>query len=86
MWNDRLRIVESVLPQWRGLAAHEREKVRAAMQLIDDDPIIGAPLFEPLRGYWSYRVEHLRILYRIVSEARFIVILSISRVAETGPR
>lgn len=86
MWNDRLRIAESVEAQWRGLAAHEREAVRAALQHIDDDPIAGAPLFEPLRGYWSLRTAHLRLVYRIVSEARFVVILSITRVAETAPR
>ena len=82
MWNDRLRIAESVEYQWKGLSVDEKSRVREAMQLIDDDPIIGVPLFEPLRGYWSYRVEHLRLIYKIVAEARFIVILSITRVAE----
>ena len=86
MWNDRLRIAESVETQWKGLAPHEREKIREALQHIDDDPIAGAPLFDPLRGYWSYRTEHLRILYRIVSEARFVVILSITRVADPVTR
>jgi mRNA-degrading endonuclease RelE of RelBE toxin-antitoxin system len=86
MWNDRLRIAESVAPQWQALTADEKEKVRSAMQQIDDDPIIGAPLFEPLRGYWSLRADHLRLVYRIVAEARFIVILSISRVEEKPPR
>lgn len=74
------------MPQWQGLAPHERASVRSALQQIDDDPIIGAPLFEPLRGYWSLRVEHLRLVYRIVAEARFVAILSISRVAETSSR
>ena len=82
MWNDRLRITETVEQQWKSLSVGERAKIREALQKIDDDPIIGAPLFDPLRGYWSYRVEHLRLLYRIVSEARFVVILSITRVAE----
>jgi mRNA-degrading endonuclease RelE of RelBE toxin-antitoxin system len=80
--NDRLRIVESVEKEWAGLAAHERATVRAAFEKIDDDPIIGAPLFEPLKGIWSARLDNLRILYRIVAEARFVVILSITRVAE----
>ena len=52
-----------------------------ALEAIDEDPIAGAPLFEPLRGLWSYRAEHLRIVYRIVAEARFIVVLSIGRAA-----
>ncbi len=78
MWNDRLRIAESVAPQWNALAEEERAAVRRAFEAIDEDPILGAPLFEPLRGYWSYHVDGLRIIYRIVSEARFVVILSIT--------
>jgi mRNA-degrading endonuclease RelE of RelBE toxin-antitoxin system len=79
MWNDRLRITESVLPQWKSLSAEERAAVRNALEKIDDDPIIGAPLFDPLRGYWSLPVDGLRIIYRIVADARFVVVLSITR-------
>ena len=81
MWNDRLRIAESVLPQWRGLSEKERAAVRRTLETIDEDPIIGAPLFEPLRGYWSHRVGHVRIVYRVMAEARIVVVLSIGRAA-----
>lgn len=81
MWNDRLRFAERVLSDWGSLSADERTSVLAALEVIDEDPIIGAPLFEPLRGYWSYRAGHLRIVYRVVAEARFIVVLSIGRAA-----
>lgn len=80
MWNDRLRIVESLEGDWAGLSAADRALVRATLEKIDDDPIIGTPLFEPLRGLWSARIEGLRIIYRIVAEARFVVILTITRV------
>jgi len=79
MWNDRLRIAESVAPQWKALSDDERAAVRRTLEAIDEDPITGAPLFEPLRGYWSCPVDGLRIVYRIVAEARFVVILSITR-------
>jgi len=79
MWNDRLRIAECVAQQWSALSESERAAVRKALETIDDDPIIGAPLFDPLRGYWSFSIDGLRILYRIVAEARFVVILSITR-------
>jgi mRNA-degrading endonuclease RelE of RelBE toxin-antitoxin system len=79
LWNDRLRIAESVLPQWKALNDTEREAVRRVLETIDEDPIIGAPLFEPLHGYWSCPVDGLRIIYRIVAEARFVVVLSITR-------
>src|SRR5437660_9421588 len=82
MWNDRLRIAESVEPQWRALTDEERAGVKGVLEQIDDDPISGAPLFEPLRGYWSIRLSGLRIIYRIVAEARFVVILAIARAVE----
>jgi PHD/YefM family antitoxin component YafN of YafNO toxin-antitoxin module/mRNA-degrading endonuclease RelE of RelBE toxin-antitoxin system len=79
--NDRLRFAEAVEGEWKSLAAHEQELATTALLGIDDDPIAGAPLFDPLRGLWSLRAEHLRIVYRIVAEARFIGILAIVRVA-----
>jgi len=79
--NDRLRIAERVQSDWAALSHDERSLALVALERIDDDPIAGAPLFEPLRGIWSFRTEHLRILYRIVAEARFVVILSIGRAA-----
>lgn len=82
MWNDRLRFAESVEEEWRSLSADDRSAVRDALQTIDDDPISGAPLFDPLGGLWSYRAGAIRIVYRIMSEARFIVVLSITRTEE----
>lgn len=79
MWNDRLRIAESVVQQWNALNDDDRAAARSAMERIDDDPIAGAPLFEPFRGYWSVCTGGLRIVYRILAEARFVAILSISR-------
>jgi mRNA-degrading endonuclease RelE of RelBE toxin-antitoxin system len=82
MWNDRLRIAERVERDWRALGGEERETVRAALEVIDEDPIIGAPLLQPLRGLWSYRVAHLRIVYRIAPEARYVVVLAIVRAGD----
>ena len=81
MWNDRLRIAERVITDWSVLTETERATALRALEAIDEDPIAGSPLFEPLRGYWSYRAEHLRIVYRIVAEARFVVVVSIGRAA-----
>ena len=79
---ERLRFAESVKTDWSNLAAHEKEAATTALQHIDGDPIAGAPLFEPLRGLWSYRAGHLRIVYRIMPEARVVVVLSIARAAD----
>ena len=66
---ERLRFAPSVPPIYD-----------AALRRIELDPICGAPLFEPLKGLWSYRTEELRIIYKIVAEARMVVILSIDRL------
>ncbi|MBV8517527.1 MAG: type II toxin-antitoxin system RelE/ParE family toxin [Acidobacteria bacterium] len=84
MWNDRLRITETAERDFHALTGDERAAVRDALQRIDDDPIAGAPLFDPLKGLWSYRVGALRIIYRIVAEARFIVVLTIARVRQSA--
>jgi len=76
--NDRLRLVETIEAEWQALGDADRDAVRRAFEVIDEDPIIGAPLFDPLRGYWSAAAGGVRIIYRIVAEARFIVILSVS--------
>ena len=80
MWNDRLRIAESLESDWKSLTSADRETALAALKRIDDDPIAGAPLFEPLKGLWSYRTGDLRIVYRVVAEGRYVAILSIGRV------
>ena len=61
------------------LAEHERVLVDGAFERIDDDPIAGAPLFEPLKGLWVYRAEHLRVLYRVAPEIGGVVVLSVTR-------
>ncbi|HWS71729.1 MAG TPA: type II toxin-antitoxin system RelE/ParE family toxin, partial [Thermoanaerobaculia bacterium] len=72
---------EPVEAQWHALAEHEQAAIAEAFEVIDEDPIAGAPFFEPLRGLWSYRAGHLRLIYRIVAEARFVVIVFIGRTA-----
>ena len=81
MWNDRLRIAERVADDWAHLDPDAQQQARKALEELDEDPISGAPLFPPLRGYWSYRTGDLRIVYRISAEARFIAIVKIERVA-----
>jgi mRNA-degrading endonuclease RelE of RelBE toxin-antitoxin system len=79
---ERLRFAPSVGSAWERLDDDSRAAARAAFEKIDDDPIAGVPLLDPLRGYWSMREGSLRIVYRIFAEARYIVILSLRRVEE----
>lgn len=78
---ERVWLAASAAEASRTLADHEQELVRDALQKIDDDPIIGAPLFDPLKGLWSYRAEHLRIVYRVAAEIGRVVVLNVSRAS-----
>lgn len=84
LWNDRLRFAAGVKGEWASLGAEERATVRAALERLDDDPIAGVPLFEPVRGYWSLRAGSLRIIYRIAPEARSVFVLTIAPLAREG--
>ncbi|MGK2858645.1 MAG: type II toxin-antitoxin system RelE family toxin [Thermoanaerobaculia bacterium] len=81
MWNDRLRFAAAVKTEWASLGSEERAVVRTALERLDDDPIAGVPLFEPVRGYWSLRAGAVRIVYRIAPEARAVLVLTIARLA-----
>lgn len=70
---ERLRFAKSAAPIYD-----------AALRRIELDPIAGAPLFEPLKGLWSYRTDELRIIYKIVAEAKMVVILFIMRIPGAG--
>lgn len=76
---ERVWVASSAEEASRALAEHEQDLIRDALKRIDDDPIIGAPLFDPLKGLWSYRAEHLRIVYRVAAEIGRVVVLNISR-------
>jgi mRNA-degrading endonuclease RelE of RelBE toxin-antitoxin system len=84
LWNDRLRIAEGAEAAWRALHDSQREVARSALKQLDDDPIIGVPLYAPFRGIWSYRLGHLRILYRIAPEARAVFVLRIEWIEEVS--
>lgn len=70
---ERIRVPKSLAQRAAGGGA----PLHDAFARIDDDPISGAPLFEPLRGLWSHREEAFRIVYRIVAEARYVLILAV---------
>src|SRR6185436_10246653 len=76
---ERVWLAASANEAWTALADHERALVEDALRRIDDDPIAGAPLFDPLKGLWTYRASHLRIVYRVAPEQGRVVVMSVSR-------
>ena len=57
-----------------------KRKIRAALDEIQEDPRLGKPLEDKLKGLWSYRVSRYRIVYRI-HHSRIEI-----QVLEIGPR
>lgn len=80
MWNDRVRLAERVQGDWETLCAEDKDVARIALERLDEDPILGAPLFPPFKGLWSYRLGVLRVLYRIAPEAKLLIVMKIERV------
>ena len=72
--NDRLRVSESA---WRSFDDVQLTHIREAFADIDGNPLTGAPLFPPLRPWWSFRSRGLRIVYRVAAEGRIVAILGI---------
>lgn len=79
---SRVRVAARVGDEWRTLSEEERRAAKAAFSMLDDNPIAGAPLLTPLRGYWTYRAENLRIIYRVADDGRGVAVLKLDRVAE----
>jgi mRNA-degrading endonuclease RelE of RelBE toxin-antitoxin system/PHD/YefM family antitoxin component YafN of YafNO toxin-antitoxin module len=77
----RLRITRAGQEGLDALSGVERKMVLSTLVRINDNPIAGAPLFEPLKGLWSHRSGEIRIIYKIVMEASVVVILSITRAS-----
>ena len=42
-----------------------KKKIRSALETIREDPRLGKPLKDELKGLWSYPVSRYRIVYRI---------------------
>ncbi|HYC62987.1 MAG TPA: type II toxin-antitoxin system prevent-host-death family antitoxin [Thermoanaerobaculia bacterium] len=74
----RLRITTAAKAGLDAIEGVDRRLVLSTLARISDNPIAGAPLFDPLKGLWSHRVGVYRIIYKIVAEARSVVILVIN--------
>lgn len=80
---ERLLLSDTARAALDELTGVARRRALSSLARINLDPIIGAPLFEPLKGLWSYRTEELRVIYKIVAEAKIVVILHVSRGSYT---
>jgi mRNA interferase RelE/StbE len=75
----RLRVPDRLKGLIQGLHPHLERKVRAALDVIREDPLAGKELRDDLVGLRSFRVGRFRIIYR-VAPRRLIELVAL------GPR
>jgi len=61
----RLVIPPSVEQTLAHLSPSLKKKIRSALEEIRENPFLGKPLKDELKGLWSYRVSRYRIIYRV---------------------
>ncbi len=64
----------------RHLPPSRKKKLKESLKAIASNPQIGKPLQEDLRGFVSYRVGRIRIIYAVDRERKRVQIVAI------GPR
>jgi len=78
--SERLRFAESIREAWKSFDTAERSNARKALARIEEDPISGVPLADPVKGYWSAREGAIRVVYRLMPQTGVVVVLRIVKV------
>jgi mRNA interferase RelE/StbE len=63
-----------------------RVRVRAAIDVLRDDPYRGKPLQLTLRGLYSWRTGDWRIIYRVESERIEVLVVTVGHRREVYAR
>ncbi len=74
----RLRIPPEIVLLIRHLHPNIKTKIRRALEEIESNPFLGKPLKEELKGLFSYRVTHYRIVYQIRQKEILIEVIDIA--------
>lgn len=61
----------------RHLPPSVKRPVRSAIRLLAADPSIGEKLHGELEGFWKYRVNRYRLVYRVRARNRIIELMAI---------
>jgi len=57
-----------------------KQKIKAALKAIEEEPYLGKPLQGKLTGLMSFRATHYRVVYQVLSSKHKI------EVVDIGPR
>lgn len=84
---NRLRLAEDLVSLIRGMHPGLKKKVRAALEAVLSDPTCGKALKDDLSGLRSFRIGHLRIIYKTSrAEVQVVAIGPRSRIYEETSR
>lgn len=70
----------------RRLDPGTRNRVRAAVEILMEDPLRGKPLQLTLRGLRSWRTGDWRIVYRIIEDQLEILVVAVGHRREVYDR
>ncbi|MBI1976463.1 MAG: type II toxin-antitoxin system RelE/ParE family toxin [Candidatus Omnitrophica bacterium] len=76
--NYKLRLAPQIQTDVSHFSPVLKKKVKAALKLLQNDPLAGKPLLDELQGFWSYPVAHHRIIYVAEEKIKEIKIIMIA--------
>jgi len=82
----RVSYTRSAARAIRRLDPQIRERVRAAIELLAEEPLRGKPLQLTLHGLRSWRTGDWRLIYRIVEEQVEILVVAVGHRREVYDR
>jgi addiction module RelE/StbE family toxin len=66
--SHEVELSDLFLQQLKKLDPHQRKLVMKRIEKIAQQPLLGKPLTGGWKGYFSERLEHYRIIYKIVND------------------
>ena len=75
----KLVIPNDIALRLRALSPSFKRQIRNALDAISEDPHIGIPLRDKLKGFRKYRVSRYRIVYEIFHRTVEVHIVEIGR-------
>lgn len=81
-----VRYTRSTAKAIRQLDPQVRERVRAAIETLCDDPLRGKPLQLTLQGLRSWRTGDWRLVYRVLEDRIEILVIAVGHRREVYDR
>jgi len=70
----KLRVPDEIVSLIRGMHPLLKKRVKAALEVICNDPYCGKALKEQLAGLRSFRIKRFRIIYKVFSKREIIIV------------